>query len=48
MKNALGLDATLITGSGGAFEVVADGTLIFSKLALGRFPNPGEIVGMLM
>jgi selT/selW/selH-like putative selenoprotein len=34
----------LIKGSGGQFEVVLDGTLIFSKKAEGRFPEPGEIL----
>jgi selenoprotein W-related protein len=34
----------LIKGSGGQFEVVLDGKLIFSKKALGRFPEAGEIL----
>jgi predicted Rdx family selenoprotein len=29
------------------FEVVADGTLIHSKKATGRFPDRGEIAGAL-
>lgn len=29
--------------SGGVFEVTYGGNLIFSKKALGRFPNPGEV-----
>jgi len=29
------------------FEVVADGRLIFSKKALRRFPEPGEIVELI-
>lgn len=28
---------------GGVFEVSVDGTLIFSKKQLGRFPEPGEV-----
>ncbi len=35
---------TLIPGSGGVFEVRVNGDLIFSKKALGRHANPGEIV----
>jgi len=33
----------LIASSGGVFEVVVDGRLVFSKKALGRFPEPGEV-----
>jgi selenoprotein W-related protein len=33
----------LIPSDGGVFEVVADGKLIFSKKAEGRFPEPSEI-----
>jgi len=47
LKKAFGVDATLIAGSGGVFDVVADGKLIFSKAEVGRFPNPGEVVGLL-
>lgn len=35
--------ATLIEGSGGAFEVRVDGKLIFSKLKTFRFPENDEI-----
>jgi selT/selW/selH-like putative selenoprotein len=39
--------AELIEGSGGIFDVVADGALIFSKHRTGRFPEPGEIARVL-
>ena len=42
-----GIEATLIRGSGGMFEVVLDGQLIFSKKQLGRFPETGEILGQI-
>jgi hypothetical protein len=29
------------------FEVVADGQLIFSKKSLNRFPEDGEVAGLL-
>jgi selenoprotein W-related protein len=32
-----------VKGSGGVFEVIADGELIFSKKQAGRFPAPSEI-----
>lgn len=34
----------LIASSGGVFEVVADGDLIFSKRAEGRFPEEEEVL----
>jgi selenoprotein W-related protein len=37
----------LIPSSGGVFEVTADGQLIFSKRALRRHAQPGEILGIL-
>ena len=37
----------LIEGSGGVFEVVKDGQLIFSKKQTGRFPEPEEIFSSL-
>jgi|TARA_B100000809_G_scaffold894_2_gene1084 selT/selW/selH-like putative selenoprotein len=37
----------LIGGGGGVFDVVVDGRLIFSKHQTGRFPEPGEIAGLV-
>jgi len=34
----------LITGSNGAFEVLVDGETLFSKKALKRHPEPGEVL----
>jgi selenoprotein W-related protein len=36
----------LQSGSGGRFEITLDGELIFSKMAKGRFPKPGEVTGL--
>lgn len=41
------MDATLIKGMGGQFEVVLDGKSIFSKKALGRFPEQGEVLAQI-
>ena len=41
------MDATLLKGSGGVFDVVADGTLVYSKRETGRFPEEGEVTGLL-
>jgi len=38
---------TLLKSSGGVFEVTVDGSLVFSKKALGRHAHPGEIVRLL-
>jgi selenoprotein W-related protein len=37
----------LIESSGGVFEVVVDGELVFSKKALGRHPEAGEVLGLM-
>ena len=47
MKQAFGVDSELISGSGGVFEITVDGKKVFSKKALGRFPEAGEILGLL-
>ena len=44
IKKSRGIDATLIKGSGGQFEVVLDGQLIFSKKQTGRFPDASEVL----
>ncbi len=41
------MESELIAGSGGVFEVVVDGKKLFSKKALGRFPQDGEILGLI-
>jgi selenoprotein W-related protein len=38
---------TLIPSQGGRFEVEVNGNLIYSKLATGRFPEPGETQTLL-
>ena len=43
IKEKYGIDSRLIEGSGGAFEVRIDGTLVFSKLKQFRFPEEDEI-----
>lgn len=36
----------LHSGASGRFEITLDGELLFSKKAEGRFPRPGEMVGL--
>jgi len=47
LKEAFGANAELVRGSGGVFDVVVDGAKVYSKHATGRFPEPGEVVGLL-
>jgi selT/selW/selH-like putative selenoprotein len=48
IEKAKGVKATLEKSSGGVFEILKDGELVFSKKALGRFPNSDdEVLGKL-
>jgi hypothetical protein len=42
-----GYDATPREGAKSQYDVVVDGETIFSKQALGRYPEDGEIVELL-
>ncbi len=42
-----GVEANLIAGSNGIFDVIVDGKRVFSKSETGRFPNPGEVTKKL-
>ena len=42
----LGADVALVKSGGGVFEITVDDRLVFSKKALGRFPEPGELRGL--
>ena len=41
------VEIDLIPSSGGVFEVTLDGELLFSKKETGRFPEQGEVDGIL-
>jgi selenoprotein W-related protein len=47
LKKVLSVETELIEGSGGVFEIIVDGKKLFSKKALGRFPEDGEILGLI-
>jgi selenoprotein W-related protein len=38
---------TLVPSSGGRYEISVNGQLLFSKLKTGRFPEPGEVIGLV-
>ena len=42
-----GINLTLHAEGKGIFDVEVDGTLIFSKYQVGRFPEEGEIVQLM-
>lgn len=39
--------ARLIPGNNGIFDVKVDGQLVYSKYRTGRFPDPGEVLGLI-
>ncbi len=41
------VDVKLIEGSGGVFEVMVDGDLVFSKKHVGRHAEPGEVLELM-
>ncbi len=41
------MQAELIKGSGGVFDVTADGALVYSKHRTGRFPENAEVLQAL-
>ena len=48
IKKRKGVDVEVVEGARGAFEVVKDGALVFSKLKIGRFPDsPDEVLKAL-
>jgi hypothetical protein len=47
IRERTGIEAAVISGAKGQFDVVADGALLFSKQRLGRFPEHDEIVAAL-
>ena len=47
MKKATGIEAELIKGRGGVFDVKVGGRLIFSKHSAGRFPETREVLAAL-
>jgi selenoprotein W-related protein len=47
IKQEVGVDAQLIPGGGGVFDVKMDGTLIYSKKQTGRFPEPYEVTNRI-
>jgi len=47
LKEAFGVDATLLAEGKGIFDVVVDGDLLYSKYETHRFPESGEVTGLI-
>ena len=47
MESAFGESSELIQSSGGVFEIERNGQLLFSKKALSRFPEEGEVESII-
>ncbi len=47
IRKKYGVEAELLAGSGGIFDVKRDGKLLFSKHDVGRFPEDQEVLDLL-
>ncbi len=47
LRKAFGVEAKLIPGSNGIFDVIVGGKRVFSKSETGRFPDPDEVASKL-
>ncbi len=47
LKGSLGVEPKLIEGSRGIFDVKVGGKLVFSKHETHRFPDQGEVSGLI-
>lgn len=47
LKDALGVEAELVEGRGGVFDVTVDGRVVYSKDNTHRFPDDGEVLGLV-
>ncbi len=47
LRKAFGVEANLVPGSNGIFDVIVDGKRVFSKSETGRFPDPDEVTNKL-
>lgn len=43
LQRKFGIQAEMVRGRGGVFDVTMDNEIIYSKKQSGRFPMPGEV-----
>lgn len=41
------MEVECVPGSGGVFDIIVDEDVIFTKKETGRFPEKGEIIGVI-
>jgi selenoprotein W-related protein len=47
IRDEVGVEAELVKGDNGIFDVEVDGRRIFSKHEVGRFPETDEVLALL-
>jgi selT/selW/selH-like putative selenoprotein len=47
LRKEFGAETELIAGDGGVFDVTVDGKTIFSRAAMGRYPEDGEVAKLI-
>ena len=47
LREAIGVEAHLVPGQNGIFDIIVDDKVVFSKFETGRFPEPGEVLDKL-
>ena len=47
IKDEIGIDAQLIPGSGGIYDIVVDSNTIYSKSKTKRFPDNDDIIKLI-
>ncbi len=47
LKQKYNAEIELIAGSNGVYDITVDGKMIFSKSAIGRFPDSNEIASKI-
>jgi hypothetical protein len=47
LEHDLGVSSRIRWGGFGQLDVMVDGKVVFSKQAMGRMPNPGEVATLV-
>lgn len=47
LRKEFNVEANLVPGRGGIFDVIVDDKLVYSKAKTGRFPEPGEVTKIM-
>ena len=47
LRKEFGVEANLVAGSSGIFDVILDDEIVYSKSNSGKFPEPGEVTNII-